>query len=470
MNRTYLGKNVQTFVRGDDILRVDKVIVNYGIDDNGATLSQSYGVHTDGRVVEKTLSTITDATAAMATAISLYTRYQTDPYKAVMMDGAELDPAAELGDGITANGVFSVIGNITTDFSEAMYADVQSQGQPEDDDFPYLSKEQREIVRNNARVGAQLKVLSNAINLKVSSEEAQSLIDLNLNGITISYTPSMYANSCNITLSKAGVSITGKVTMEYIYADAVRASWVYAGNISANQITSGRLISSYLKLCGETEIYESAISQNPAGWIGYGHIASSSFSDWCIGLIGHGRSVCVVGEAYAYISGGQGYYTQVENYLAGGSAFRPVADDTYNLGSSYTRWSDVYASNGAIQTSDRAKKKDIKYTLNEYEGFFDSLKPVSYKFKSGTRTHLGLIAQDVEDNLAKHHMSGVDFAGFCKDKKSSLKLTEDETGKHYQDIEKSGYDYSLRYDEFIGLLIDQVQKLKARVTELERRN
>ena len=58
---------------------------------------------------------------------------------------------------------------------------------------------------------------------------------------------------------------------------------------------------------------------------------------------------------------------------------------------------------------------------------------------------MGMIAQDVEQALAECGIPTSDFAGFIK-------------------IEDS---YALRYGEFIALLIDQVQKLKARVRELE---
>ena len=61
------------------------------------------------------------------------------------------------------------------------------------------------------------------------------------------------------------------------------------------------------------------------------------------------------------------------------------------------------------------------------------------------RLHIGLIAQDVEQALLDSGISTSDFAGFIQ-------------------IEDS---YALRYGEFIGLLIQQVQQLKARVAELE---
>ena len=130
----------------------------------------------------------------------------------------------------------------------------------------------------------------------------------------------------------------------------------------------------------------------------------------------------------------------------------PSSSEDYNLGSASFKWAAVYAATGTIQTSDRERKTNINYDISNMDDFFDDLKPASFKFKNGTsnRTHYGLISQDVEDNLDDHGMAGTDFAGFCKD--------FDEDGKAL---------YSLRYDEFIALCIDQIQKLKARVKSLE---
>ena len=156
-----------------------------------------------------------------------------------------------------------------------------------------------------------------------------------------------------------------------------------------------------------------------------------------------------------YISGQGGFtYLQLSSDVACRGNFRPDADGGASLGASTHRWNSVYSTSGTIQTSDEAKKKDIKRDLTDYDSFFDSLAPCTYKFTDGEsgRTHLGMISQDVEKALDSCGISTMDFAGFVKSPK------EGEEGK---------YDYALRYAEFIPLLVWQVQKLKARVAELE---
>lgn len=159
-----------------------------------------------------------------------------------------------------------------------------------------------------------------------------------------------------------------------------------------------------------------------------------------------------------YISGqGGSTYLQLSTDVACRGNFRPDADGGALLGDPTHRWNSIYSTSGIIQTSDEVKKKDIKRDLTEYDSFFDSLVPCAYKFIDGEsgRIHLGMISQDVEKALESCGISSMDFAGFVKSPR------EDEEGT---------YDYALRYAEFIPLLVWQVQKLKARVAELEETN
>ena len=121
-------------------------------------------------------------------------------------------------------------------------------------------------------------------------------------------------------------------------------------------------------------------------------------------------------------------------------------------------WSEVYAATSTIVTSDAAQKHDIAYDLSRYDSLFDAIKPATYEFNSGRsgRTHTGMISQDIEAALIECGLDSTDFAGFVK----SPRVGEDGqlTGE---------YDYALRYEEFIALCIDQIQRLKARVKALE---
>jgi hypothetical protein len=179
----------------------------------------------------------------------------------------------------------------------------------------------------------------------------------------------------------------------------------------------------------------------------------------------------------------------IRPYTITGSGGR---DDAIDLGSSSHRFDDVFATNGTIQTSDKNQKNTITAT-DLGLAFVDKLTPVSYKFNNKTRTHYGLIAQDVETVLGDISKSTADFAGFIKtdvskDNKDDLdkvtKLINDNvdpsTGEAYTseklkelqdrktEIEnKNDTVYGLRYQEFISPIIKAIQELSARVTTLE---
>ena len=148
----------------------------------------------------------------------------------------------------------------------------------------------------------------------------------------------------------------------------------------------------------------------------------------------------------------------------------PKDDNSHDLGAGDKRWDDVFATNGTINTSDRNEKNTI-VDSDLGLSFINKLKPVSYKFNGKTRTHYGLIAQDIETVLSDISKSTTDFAGFIKAEVSDVLYTEDEplpTGKNVGDVKTPGTtNYGLRYAEFIAPLVKAVQELSDKVAALE---
>jgi hypothetical protein len=152
------------------------------------------------------------------------------------------------------------------------------------------------------------------------------------------------------------------------------------------------------------------------------------------------------------------------------SNWYPLANNLYSIGqpidatsgvTSNRFWKTIYSNTGTINTSDQRLKTDV---VNSVLGlnFINDLNPVSYKFIEGgkevingdivsipgSRTHYGLIAQEVKEVL---DASGVeDFAGWVK-----------------MDLSQEDSMQGLRYDQFIAPLIKAVQELTARVKALE---
>lgn len=139
------------------------------------------------------------------------------------------------------------------------------------------------------------------------------------------------------------------------------------------------------------------------------------------------------------------------------------------------------STTGTKIASDKNLKKDFITLDDKYDSFFDNLNPLAYRYKLGTsnRMHCGFIAQEVEEALSNAGLTNQDFGGIAIDRITSndRETVEDENGNVVDDNNSSinylldhGFDkkYGLIYEEFIALTINQSQKLKKRVNELEK--
>lgn len=133
---------------------------------------------------------------------------------------------------------------------------------------------------------------------------------------------------------------------------------------------------------------------------------------------------------------------------------------TINFSSSGGRLSGTWSASSCLATtSDETKKNSITTIPDEYDVFFDALNPSVYKYNDGKsgRIHTGYTTQGVLRALNTADISTNGFAGYvmttCYDKEKD-------------EVETFG---CLRYEEFIALNTWQIQKLKERVSELERK-
>ena len=103
-------------------------------------------------------------------------------------------------------------------------------------------------------------------------------------------------------------------------------------------------------------------------------------------------------------------------------------------------------------SSDENKKNSIVAMEDKYTIMFDNLVPSIFKYNDGEsgRLHTGFIAQEVKNAMDIADIPTSDFAGLV------IAQNKDDTEEWY-----------LRYPEFIALNTREIQKLKARVAELE---
>lgn len=170
---------------------------------------------------------------------------------------------------------------------------------------------------------------------------------------------------------------------------------------------------------------------------------------------------------------GAGYQLDIS-----GAFICPNVSNQMSCGTKNKLWTTVFSKTGAINTSDRTKKHDIKDLTEVYEKLFLKLQPKSFVFNNGDRVHIGAISQDVEDAMQELGIVAEEFAGFCKDIRYEYTAYNEEDGTPVESSkipckDEDGniiYDYALRYQEFIFLTIHMVQKLWNRVEILEKEN
>lgn len=93
-------------------------------------------------------------------------------YRPYDTEWAKLDPAAELGDGVTINGVFSGIYVNETNFSTLMAARISApQENAVDHEYPYKSPTDRKTTRQFAETRASLRVNAASIQAEVAARE-----------------------------------------------------------------------------------------------------------------------------------------------------------------------------------------------------------------------------------------------------------------------------------------------------------
>lgn len=446
-------------------------------DENSITAGDDTGI--------ELLADCPHATQAMVNAILAQVKgYQ---YRKFSADDAALDPSAELGDGVTAGGLYSVVSRLDDDGSG--YSGIDAPGGEElEDEFPIGGFLTKEFNRKIAQTRSQILKTAEAITLRVENEieglrgeltlTASSLtaqieetetglnakleltaqnFQVQINGLNNAYSSiSQTVNSISlgvvngsesstITLYKNGVAVqsqeisfTGVVTYYDLSGNA--GTIINGGAIDTNTLRVNSLYGNY--------IYIKDSFGQEAGMIAA--TGASSYAGQKM-VLSSGALELTATPGDLYLIGGGAYAASLQlgsGQAAVGGDCVPVRSNAYSLGRGGLLWSDVYADNDVIQTSDREKKKDISYGLGAYGALFDKLRPVSYKLKDGQsgRTHLGLIAQDVEQALEECGLTGMDFAGLVKSPR-----------------EDGGYDYALRYGEIIAMLIYEVQELERRL-------
>ena len=164
---------------------------------------------------------------------------------------------------------------------------------------------------------------------------------------------------------------------------------------------------------------------------------------------GGADDICCISGTTIHRTGGNGCGISFStNTILPSNSSASLTDGTMGIGSSSHRFGTIFAATGSINTSDKNEKNTIIESDLGLD-FINKLKPISFKWNNtnlDSKTHYGLVAQDIEEILSSEGKTNQDFAAL--------------------DIPTEG-SMGLNYTEFISPLIKAIQELSAKVAALE---
>lgn len=178
---------------------------------------------------------------------------------------------------------------------------------------------------------------------------------------------------------------------------------------------------------------------------------------------------CIMASTAHYLQGiGLSDYVRISD----NGNLIPSSSSVY-CGTNPNPFAGGYSSGGWKTTSDGRKKKDFRKLLEDdrFERFFELLQPMEYRLiENDDKTHIGFVAQDVEQAMTDCDISENEFYGLEHAVFSEKDFESNEEWEKF--LEQNGGEndmYTLCYQEFIALNTVMIQKLQNRCNDFERR-
>jgi hypothetical protein len=194
------------------------------------------------------------------------------------------------------------------------------------------------------------------------------------------------SNSVTTAKLNAGAVTAAKITANTITANEIAALTITASEIASDAITTTKILAA--------NVTSAKIVATLSGKK-YG-------ADDAIGFFFDSDSTTGMTQtsSLAMIYGNVIYLQIGANAETASNRFVPLSDNTYSLGKSGKRWSEVWAAIGTINTSDRREKKDIQDSplgLN----FIRRLRPRAFRWRDTPDTQADEAANVDEEGLAR---------------------------------------------------------------------
>lgn len=177
-------------------------------------------------------------------------------YQAYEAGAANIDPAAELGDGVTVGGIYSPLSKLSDDGRG--YAGISSPGEAEmEDEYPADGYITQEFNRKLAETRSSITKTSEEINLKVEGIDGRvSDITQTVDGISLSVTSASSPDgqtTATITLKVGPNNYTGYIKLDgnvdvsgQLSADALYSALGEIADLSVNRLSTSRRVVKYL--------------------------------------------------------------------------------------------------------------------------------------------------------------------------------------------------------------------------------
>lgn len=177
-------------------------------------------------------------------------------YQAYEAGAANIDPAAELGDGVTVGGIYSPLSKLFDDGRG--YAGISSPGEAEmEDEYPSEGYITQEFNRKIAETRSTITKTSEEITLKVEGIDGRvSDITQTVDGISLSVTSASSPDgqtTATITLKVGPNNYTGYIKLDgnvdvsgQLSADALYSAFGEIADLSVNRLSTSRRVVKYL--------------------------------------------------------------------------------------------------------------------------------------------------------------------------------------------------------------------------------
>ena len=241
----YVGKDVTSFSDKGKYKPISRVTLLVD-DENSLTAGDDTGM--------EVIASCPHATQPMVNALLQAIKgYQYQAYEA---GAANIDPAAELGDGVTVGGIYSPLSKLSDDGRG--YAGISSPGEAEmEDEYPSDGYITQEFNRKIAETRSTITKTSEEINLKVEGIDGRvSDITQTVDGIRLSVTSASTPDgqtTATITLKVGPNNYTGYIKLDgnvdvsgQLSADALYAAFGEIADLSVNRLSTSRRVVKYL--------------------------------------------------------------------------------------------------------------------------------------------------------------------------------------------------------------------------------